>query len=191
MFHLGIRKKITYGFYLLLILMMGSAVLTYGIVKRVEDQVAFGEVVEDFFNTTLELRRFEKNYFLYRQEKDFQENQLYWKKIQDLFKNNAADLRLAVSALELEQLGRVIEAYNGNMAQLHAYSLNIAQGVDYPDGYRTQEKLEEQLRSTGKELTEFGERTREAVKNKVKALLKTTQNILLVSMVGLFVSALP
>jgi len=110
MFHLGIRKKITYGFNLLLLLMVGSAVLTYGIVKRVEEQVAFGEVVEDFFNTTLELRRFEKNYFLYRQEKDFEENQLYWEKVRELFVNNAAALRLVVSGAELEQLGRVIEA---------------------------------------------------------------------------------
>lgn len=190
MFQLGIRKKITYGFYLLLTIMVGSAILTYGIVKRVEEQVAFGEVVEDFFNTILEVRRFEKNYFLYRQEKDFLENQFYWHKIRELFDNNAAALRLVVSAPELEQLGRVIEAYNGHMGQLHAYYLDIAQGADYPGGGRTQEKLEEQLRSSGKELTEFGERTRGAVKNKIKALLKTTQSILLASMVCLFVSAL-
>ncbi|MFA6498505.1 MAG: hypothetical protein WCV64_04130, partial [Desulfurivibrionaceae bacterium] len=190
MFHLGIRKKITFGFYLLLILMVGSAVLTYGIVKRVEDQVAFGEVVEDFFNTILEVRRFEKNYFLYRQEKDFQENQLYWAKIRDLFENNTAALRLVVSALELEQLGRVIEAYNGHMSQLHAYYLEVAKGADFPGMGRHQEKLEDQLRSSGKELTEFGERTRGAVKNKIKTLLKTTQNILLASMVCLFVSDL-
>ena len=190
MFHLGIRKKITYGFYLLLALMVGSAVLTYGIVKRVEEQVAFGEVVEDFFNTTLELRRFEKNYFLYRQEKDFVENQLYWEKIRELFVNNAAALRLVVSGAELERLGKVIEAYNGHMGRLHTYYLAITQGADYSGAARTQEKLEEQLRSSGKELTEFGERTRGAVKNKVTTLLKTTQKILLASMVCLFVSAL-
>lgn len=188
MFHLGIRKKITYGFYLLLALTVGSAALTYGIVKRVEEQVAFGEVIEDFFNTTLELRRFEKNYFLYLQEKDFQENQLYWGKLRDIFANNEAAMRLAVSGAELAQLGRVIEAYNGHMGQLHAYYLGI--GPDHPGNGVTQEKLEEQLRSSGKELTEFGEKTREAVKREIKNLLKTTRKILLVSIVCLFVSAL-
>ena len=188
MFHLGIRKKITYGFYLLLALTVGSAVLTYGVVKRVEEQVAFGEVIEDFFNTTLELRRFEKNYFLYLQEKDFQENQLYWGKLRDIFANNEAAMRLAVSGAELEQLGRVIEDYNGHMGQLHAYYLAI--GPDHRGNGVTQEKLEEQLRSSGKELTEFGEKTREAVKREIKTLLKTTQTILLLSIVCLFVSAL-
>ena len=188
MFHLGIRKKITFGFYLLLTLMVGSAVLTYGIVKRVEEQVAFGEVIEDFFNTALELRRFEKNYFLYRQEKDFQENQLYWEKIRDLFENNAAALHLVVSSAEIQQLARVIGAYNGFMGQLHAYDLGVAGGG--ASGIRVQERLEERVRHTGKELTKFGEKTRDAVKKKIKTLLKTTRNILLASMVCLFVSAL-
>ena len=190
MFHLGIRKKITYGFYLLLFLMVGSAVLTYALVKRVEDQVAFSEVIEDFFNTTLELRRFEKNYFLYRQAKDFQENQFYWGQIRDIYENNAAALHQVVSSPETRQLARVIEAYNRHMGQLHAYYQQIAQGADYAGSGHTQEKLEEQLRSTGKELTEFGEKTRNAVKRKITTLLKTTQKILLASMVCLFVSAL-
>ena len=190
MFHLGIRKKITYGFYLLLFLMVGSAVLTYVLVKRVEDQVAFSEVIEDFFNTTLELRRFEKNYFLYRQAKDFQENQFYWGQIRDIYENNAAALHQVVSSPETQQLARVIEAYNRHMGQLHAYYQQIAQGADYAGSGHTQEKLEEQLRSTGKELTEFGEKTRNAVKRKITTLLKTTQKILLASMVCLFVSAL-
>ncbi|MHB1185016.1 MAG: sensor histidine kinase [Desulfobulbia bacterium] len=190
MFHLGIRKKITYGFYLLLFLMVGSAVLTYALVKRVEDQVAFSEVIEDFFNTTLELRRFEKNYFLYRQAKDFQENQFYWGQIRDIYENNAAALHQVVSSPETQQLARVIEAYNRHMGQLHAYYQQIAQGADYAGSGHTQEKLEEQLRSTGKELTEFGEKTRNAVKRKITTLLKTTQKILLASMVCLFVSAL-
>ena len=190
MFHLGIRKKITYGFYLLLFLMVGSAVLTYALVKRVEDQVAFSEVIEDFFNTTLELRRFEKNYFLYRQAKDFQENQFYWGQIRDIYENNAAALHQVVSSPETQQLARVIEAYNRHMGQLHAYYQQIAQGADYAGSGHTQEKLEEQLRSTGKELTEFGEKTRSAVKRKITTLLKTTQKILLASMVCLFVSAL-
>jgi signal transduction histidine kinase len=188
MFELGIRKKITFGFYLLLVLMMGSAVLTYGIVTRVEDQVAFSEVIEDFFNTTLELRRFEKNYFLYRQEKDFQENLLYWQKARDLFANNAPALHLVVSSSEIQQLARVIDAYSGDMAQLHAYDLEVAGGA--ARSARVQERLEEQVRSTGKELTEFGEKTRYAVKRKIETLLKTTQRILLVSMACLFIFSL-
>jgi signal transduction histidine kinase len=153
----------------------------------VEDQVAFSELIEDFFNTTLELRRFEKNYLLYRQDKDFQENRLYWQKILELFSNNVTALHLVVSPAEVQQLAKVIEAYNGYMAQLRAYDLGAGNTVIRAD---IQERLEEQVRNAGKELTEFGEKTRDAVKSKIKTLLKTTQRILLVSMVCMFVFVL-
>lgn len=187
MFQLGIRKKITYGFYLLLIITVGSAILTFAIVKRVERQVTFSEVIEDFFNTTLEVRRFEKNYFLYRQEKDFQENQLYWLKIRDIFENNSSALHLVVSSADIQRLAQVITAYNEHMGQLHGYN----QKIDNKNKSSvTLGHLEEQVRSSGKELTEFGEKTRDTVKQKIKLLLKTTQNILLASMLCLFVAAL-
>jgi CHASE3 domain sensor protein len=68
---LGIRKKITLGFYVLLFLMIGTAFLTYCIVNEVPKKVEFMEAIDDFLNTTLEVRRFEKNYFLYGEEEDY------------------------------------------------------------------------------------------------------------------------
>ncbi|MDP3696233.1 MAG: histidine kinase dimerization/phospho-acceptor domain-containing protein, partial [Desulfocapsaceae bacterium] len=192
MFQLGIRKKITYGFYLLLIIMVGSAILTFTIVKRVERQVTFGEVVEDFFNTTLEVRRFEKNYFLYRQEKDFQENQSYRLKIQEIFNINSDALEEVVFSTDIQHLAYVIASYNDNMERFHEYAQKLGQKDENGTTIRPQrlEHLEEQIRATGKELTEFGEKTSDTVKQKIKLLLKTTKHILLISMLCLFVAAL-
>ncbi len=190
MAQLGIHKKITYGFYLLLLITAISAVLTFSILKLVERQVAFGEVIEDFFNTTLEVRRFEKNFFLYHQEKDFQENQSYWLKIREIFENNSAALRMVVSATEIQRLDFVITAYDKNMRQLHEFthqSGHDGENINVPNNELIH--LEEQVRGTGKELTEFGEKTRNIVKQKIRNLLKTTQNNLLVSMVCLFIAA--
>jgi len=188
MFQFGIRKKITYGFYLLLVLMVGSAILTFLIVKKVEEQVASGEVIEDFFNTTLELRRFEKNYFLYRQEKDFEENQLYLGKLRDLLADNAASLAQVVPARSLTRLREILTLYQGRIDRLHAHYLGADSGGNGEEN--SQEGIEEQLRAAGKELTEFGEKTREAVKREIKTLLRTTQRILFASMLCLLVSAL-
>ncbi|MGV1100940.1 sensor histidine kinase [Thiovibrio sp. JS02] len=182
---LGIRKKITYGFYLLLIIMVGSAILTYGIVKRVEDKIVVVELIEDFFNTTLEVRRFEKNYFLYRQEKDFQENQHYWKQVKDLFDQNASSLWLVVSARDMARLPGLIASYGSDMQKLYDYDHQV---MARRNGL--QEQLEEQVRHTGKELTDFAEKTRFAEKAEIKKLLKTTQSVLLISIVFLFVSAM-
>jgi len=183
---LGIRKKITFGFYLLLVIMVGSAILTYGIVKRVEDKVVVVELIEDFFNTILEVRRFEKNYFLYRQEKDFQENQLYWQNMRDIFANNAPALALVVSGPDMARLPGLIASYGSDMQKL--YDHDHRPGAGGSNGL--QEKLEEQVRYSGKELTDFAEKTRYAEKEEIKKLLKTTQNVLLISILFLFVSAM-
>lgn len=180
---IGIRKKITYGFYMLLVLMVGTAVLTYGIVRQVEEKVVFVEVIEDFFNATLEVRRFEKNYFLYRQEKDFLENQLYWQKLLDLFLSKTEALQSIVSSDELERIANIIASYKGHMARLHEF--NLKGGNDYKSRFRN--SLEDQVRRAGKELTDFAEKTRLAEKTEIKRKLKTTQSFLLWSILCLFV----
>ena len=57
----GIRQKITVGFYFLVLCIMAIAGLTYGIVNEVGKKIESLEIVDDFLNMTLEVRRFEKN----------------------------------------------------------------------------------------------------------------------------------
>jgi two-component system, NtrC family, sensor kinase len=192
MAQLGIHKKITYGFYLILFITAISAILTFSILNLVERQVAFGEVIEDFFNTTLEVRRFEKNFFLYHQEKDFQENQSYWLKIREIFETNSTALRMVVSSTEIQRLDYVIADYDKNMRQLHEYTQRPRHEDEIGDAIIQPQELihlEELVRGTGKELTEFGEKTRNIVKQKIKTLLKKTLNNLLISMVCLLIAA--
>ena len=59
---LSIRHKITFGFYSMLLLVITMAIITYGIALQIESKVFLVEVIDDFYNMTLESRRFEKNY---------------------------------------------------------------------------------------------------------------------------------
>jgi len=172
----SIRKKITYGFYLLLTIMVGVAVLTYGIVRQVERKVAFVEVIDDFFNITLEVRRFEKNYFLYRQEKDYQENLFYWQKIYELNQNNAAELQKLVSQAEVRRLSGKIADYRNYMQQLHAHNLDKDEKAS-----KKISQLEDRIRATGKDLTDFAEKTSFNARASIKNLLLVIRNVLLFS----------
>ncbi|MBU0681774.1 MAG: hypothetical protein KKD73_10180, partial [Proteobacteria bacterium] len=55
----SIRKKITYGFVLLLVFMVGTIGLTYGVSTHIEGKVQHLELIDDLFGNILELRRFE------------------------------------------------------------------------------------------------------------------------------------
>ena len=90
----SIRGKITWGFYLQLLFILCTIALPYGIVRKVDQKVARVSFIDDFFNSALETRRFEKNYLLYRQQKDFEQNLAYQQRLTELLHQNQEEFRL-------------------------------------------------------------------------------------------------
>lgn len=179
---LSIRKKISHGSALLLLLVICTALMNYGIVLQVERKVGLVEVIDDFLNTTLELRRYEKNYFLYAQEKDFDDTLFYWQKLNHLFDSNAGELSQLVSYSRLQGIRQTMERYREDMVTLHG----LHQRGRGPDD-RLYAKLQEGVRQSGKLLTEFAEATALAERAAIKGLLQTTRSILIVSALALVV----
>jgi len=178
---LSIRKKITYGFALLLLLVSCTALMNYAIVRQIERKVVLLEVIDDFLNTTLELRRYEKNYFLYGQEKDFDDMLFYWQKLADLLASAEGDLRHFVATARLAGIRQAMLAYKEDMQQFHV--LSLAGGGEKEKASLYYDRLQEQVRKNGKLLTEFAEQTALAERSAIKTLLLTTRSILVVSAV--------
>lgn len=181
----SIRQKITLSFSLLLLLMAGSAVLTYAIVRQVEQKVMVLEVIDGFFNTALEIRRFEKNYFLYGTENNFTEVQRYADALGNLLQQHQQELRALVIAQQINKLNTRLVAYKEGLNRLH-----LAKKVTGP--IKTQEivALEDSIRTLGKELTDIAE---QAAKNEhliIQKLLRTTRRILLYSLLLLVTSGI-
>ena len=84
----SIRQKITLGYYAVIVLIIGLSLFTFIELRLVETRIMFGEAISDFFDTTLEISRFEKNYFLYAKESDYQANMTYVTKARDLIEWN-------------------------------------------------------------------------------------------------------
>jgi len=182
---LSIRKKITHGSALILLLVICTALMNYGIVLQVERKVALVEVIDDFLNTTLELRRYEKNYFLYGQEKDFDDSLFYWQKLNYLFDGNARELNQLVSFSRLQGIRQTLERYREDMQLLH--SLHQQRGNGQAQDDRLVAKLKDGVRGNGKLLTEFTEATALAERAAIKGLLRTTRSIMIVSALALVV----
>ena len=180
----SIREKITYGFYLQLIFMLCTVALTYGIVLQIDRKVAQVAFIDDFFNSALETRRFEKNYLLYRQQKDFEQNLAYQQRLNKLLQENRQEFGVFTTANTLELLERHIDDYRRNMLALHR--LHAGPGKQDVAG---QTALEEKIRQTGKDLTDFAERASSAERRSIRKLLDTTRRILLLSITILAILA--
>ena len=178
-YSLGIRKKITLGFYVLLFLMIGTAFLTYGIVNEVQKKVEFVEVIDDFLNTTLEVRRFEKNYFLYGEEEDFKENMVFWSKLERLLFNNIKLLSTSILRDSFNDLWANLHQYKNSMNRLRELNRRPADSLVE----QGRPELEERIRSLGKGLTGVAERTSRTERQHIQTLIKTTGTVLLLSVV--------
>ena len=67
----SIRQKIILGYYTIVAIIVGLSFFVFLELSFIEKKIMFGDVISEFFDTTLEIRRFEKNFFLYGQKSDY------------------------------------------------------------------------------------------------------------------------
>ncbi len=103
----GIRKKITFWFYLVLTFMIGSSVILYTIVMAVEEKLFNIEKVDIFLKNTLEVRRMEKNFLLYRDQNSMNQWASY---LETTSKQLAANENLFIDLSSPEEVGEVRKA---------------------------------------------------------------------------------
>ncbi|MEW6750641.1 MAG: HAMP domain-containing sensor histidine kinase [Candidatus Latescibacterota bacterium] len=175
----SIRQKITWGFYLLLFFSIGTAVLTWSILWQVETRVARLEVIDTFLNNTLELRRFEKNYFLYAKAEDFAENRHYGLELTRLLFQHPRELVALLEQPAFERLSKLVADYRQAMESLRAADTSgreagLARAV-------VRQNLEERARSQGKALTELAEEAAASEKRRIQKLLRGIGMVLMAS----------
>lgn len=176
---LSIQKKITYSFSTLLILLFATAVISYSIMERMEVKLQRVEVIDDFLNLTLELRRYEKNYFLYHLNEDFKDNREYLDRLAATISTNQ---RIFASYSPSESFGKVekvLDTYRYSMQRLH--EINIPGSESDYDLIPDREWYRESIRDAGKKLTSYAEIFARREKSSIKTLLKTSRTVLVVS----------
>jgi signal transduction histidine kinase len=123
----SLRRKITAGFSIIAVLVVGLSLFSFFELRLAEEKIVAGERISEFLNVTLEIRRFEKNYFLFRQPSDLDENRAYIDQAKTLLREHAASFeavsdhhRIAALAAELDRYGKLMSTYAdddaGNLA---------------------------------------------------------------------------
>jgi len=182
---LSIRRKITLGFGGILALLIATALMTYGITLQVERRVELVRVMDDFLNTTLELRRFEKNYFLYGQDRDLADALFYWNRLQDFFAAHEAELVHLIEYATVQEIEVTLASYLEYLKKYHGVV-----GAQNDEAVAEAEVLAEMLRRKGKRLTEFAEQTASKEREAIRELLAAMKRILLVSVTALVAASL-
>jgi signal transduction histidine kinase len=176
----GIRQKITVGFYFLVLCIMAIAGLTYGVVHEIGNKIESLEIIDDLLNITLEVRRFEKNYFLYGKEEDYRDNTVFLDKLGKHILHNSQLLTPLVGPEVQNDLWHAVRDYKESFRKLHG--LNTGE-IENANLTKERHDFENNIRIIGKKFTDLAEQTSRDERKTIKRLLSTTGYILFFSVV--------
>lgn len=173
----SLRQKITFGYYAIGALIVGLSLFAFVELRLIEEKVLAGERISEFFDTALEIRRFEKNYFLYHQPADATENADYVARAQRLLQENFSDFSSLTEATRVAVLRDTLGRYSSLMTRY--VRLPVA-------GAAQSEELESLIRIAGKEVVTIAEEIARAERKRLQSSLERHRNSLIVSIVVLF-----
>ncbi len=153
----SLRHKIVFGYGAIAALVIGLSVFSLVDMRLMEEKILAGERIGEFLGLTLEIRRFEKNYFLYRQLPDLNENRAYVAQARQLLATHGELFAGFDSPERIAAIAERLARYDAMMV-----ALTIA-------GDHT---LEEALiRQTGKEIVTTAEAWSKAERTRLQAQL--------------------
>lgn len=183
-YHPSIRVKITLGYFVIVALITVFSLFTFIELRYVEKQILFGEVISEFFDATLEIRRFEKNFILYKETSDFDENAWFVVKSEDLLERNIEGFKKLAQESQVQSLRTGLRKYTELMEQYSAlHQMN--------DHGRSAE-LENSIRENGKQIVTIAEEISRRERRELQSLLNNSQKMLiaLIIFLAVFVLAL-
>jgi len=172
----SLRQKITFAYFAFAILILGISLFTFEELKLVEEKILLGERITELFDTTLEIRRFERNYFLHAQIADYQENVRYVARMRELLEKDKGDFTLIEAPQNIAILRNGLERYRKLMEEY------VQTNKENPASRRV---LEPRIRSAGKEIVAVAEDMVSMERRTVRSSLASFRKILVFSIVGL------
>lgn len=113
----SLRQKITFGYYLIGTLVVGLSLFAFVELRLIEQKTLAGARISEFFDATLEMRRFEKNLFLYHQTADWHEHEIFVARAKQLLRDNAAEFALLAPPQRIAALAAELDNYQRLMAE--------------------------------------------------------------------------
>lgn len=170
----SIRQKTMFSFYIGVAVVAGLFIFTFFFFKVIDKKIMFREVISELFDTTLEIRRFEKNYFLYEQDSDLYKSIEYTEKAQAIIDNNIEQYKTLAIYPQLQTMSGDLQEFR-----------NLLEQVKAQRGKNSEEKqlLEEKIRETGKKVVTIAENISKVEIENIKLLLHETLRYLILAII--------
>jgi signal transduction histidine kinase len=185
----SIRQKMRYGYFAIAAILVGLSAFTLIEMDYIEKKIMVGEEISEFFDATLEIRRFEKNYFLYEQRSDYDENIQYVERADELLNANIKGFTTFSSPKQVGELKRSLQTYKDLMGQYE--QLIRRQKSGSPDSDPALKiRLAGSIRKSGKDIITISEEVSRTERKNLQQILVSSRRILIISISTLIVLVL-
>ena len=176
----SIRQKIIRGYYMILSIVILVTIIMLLNLNIIKKKVMAGQVITDFFDNILEMKRFEKNYFLYQQQEDYLKNLASVEKVRELLIKYRYSFRKFASQKYLSEFENYLSDYKQLINEYHALLRNEGKSEKLPG-------LERKIRMKGKKIVRLASRIAKEERKNMQKLLSLSQLALVFSMTLLVV----
>lgn len=163
----SLRGKIILVYLTLAVLAVGLSLLALLELRLLANKVQAGSTVAEFFDASLELRRFEKNLFLYGQPADLRENARYSERALELLRREGDSFAGLVDP----------DVVRGLEADLVEYIGLMRESVDRPGD----DAFADRIRAVGKRIVTAGEALAQLERRNLRLALAAHQRNLMFS----------
>lgn len=178
---LAIRHKITIVFVLLLVAGLSFSFLVYQRhITIIQDKLRFTQDIDDIEGYILEARRYEKNYFLYGGDENLRQVEYYLKQTEDRLTEVIPKAGRIIKAEKLSNFRGLFTDYRNAIAKYD----NTVKTPATADDLDQLNALAEQIRTTGKALTEHIIDTVSEERLHINSLLNYQKNFFFYSLVA-------
>ncbi len=163
----SLRGKITGAYVAVALAMLLASLFFVGELRTLEARVELGQRVTELFDTVLEIRRYERNYFLHRQPADLAENARQIALAHDLLTTHRTEFLAVAQAAQLDALRTRLDDYGNQMAAYAGASAGQADAI------------EPRVRALGKDVVALAEDMAGAERRQIRTTLVSFRNLLL------------
>src|SRR5665647_375801 len=114
-----IRRKIILAFLFSLLSVLIFSAFSFQVHREIGYRLRLLELTDDMFHNILELRRVEKNFFLYRQVASLNEAETYLRRVEEIFLGHENEILRLKKNPQQPDFGRILTSYRGILTNIN------------------------------------------------------------------------
>ncbi|MGC8659955.1 MAG: ATP-binding protein [Desulfomonilaceae bacterium] len=170
-----LRHKVILGMAAVFLFMGATIVGCYYSMYSLEDKIGYLEEISKVEEAALEMRRFEKNYFLYGDDQSLKTTLYHLGRINSLLDKNLSKIEELITPQQVKELKNSLTNYGKLLTQ---FSNNTAKG-QITTSTETRVYYENELRKTGSSIVQMAENLAKRKRQSIRATISDTLKLLL------------